>query len=169
MPTWPTSANFLCAKYPNLTAAEWQMQFGITAADESEPFILPAAFSGRTFDYRGYLARNGWDSGRLTSSNPLAVEPGVMDGDPTNGTFTNTYLYLVYWQDIIITLRNYARQKNGREIYITSNGTYPFQAVGLFDYNSSGPGGSDQDFCLLTRSGDLDGTQSLLPAFLYLV
>ncbi len=161
---------FLCAKYPNLTAAQWQTQFGITAADELN-CSASAALSGRTFDYRGYLARNGWDSNPLTSSNPLAAEWGVMDGDPTNGTFTNTYLYLVYWQDIVLTLRNYARQKYGREIYITSNGTYPFvdfQAVGLFDYNSNGPGGSDQDFCPLTGSGDLDGTQSLLPAFLYL-
>ena len=24
---------FLCAKYPNLSAAQWQSQFGITAAD----------------------------------------------------------------------------------------------------------------------------------------
>jgi len=161
---------FLCAKYPSLTAAQWQSQFGVTAADNLN-CSAAAAISGRTFNYRGYLARNGWDTNPLTSSNPLAAEWGVMGVDPKNGTFTNTYLYLVYWQDIVLTLRNYARQKYGREIYITANGIYPFvdfQAPGLFDYNSNGPGGSDQDFCPLTTSGDLDGTQSLMPSFLYM-
>lgn len=161
---------FLCAKYPSLTAAQWQSQFGVTAADNLN-CSASATLRGRTFDYRGYLARNGWDTNPLTSSNPLAAEWGVMGVDPKNGTFTNTYLYLVYWQDIVLTLRNYARQKYGREIYITANGIYPFvdfQAPGLFDYNSNGPGGSDQDFCPLTASRDLDGTQSLMPAFLYM-
>jgi len=161
---------FLCAKYPNLTAAQWQSQFGVTAADNLN-CSAAAAISGRTFNYRGYLARKGWDANPLTSSNPLAAEWGVMGYDPYNGTFTNTYLYLVYWQEIVATLREYARQKYGREIYISANGIYPFvdfQTVGLFDYNANGPGGSDQDFCPLTRSGDLDGTKSLMPAFLYM-
>ena len=161
---------FLCAKYPNLTAAQWQSQFGVTAADNLN-CPASAALRGRTFDYRGYLARGGWQTNPLTSSNPLAAEWGVMGGDPQDGTFTNTYLNLVYWQDIVLTLRNYARQKYGKEIYITSNGTYPFvdfQAIGLYDYNDNGPGGSNQDFCPLTGSGDLDGTQSLMPAFLYM-
>jgi len=161
---------FLCAKYPNLTAAQWRSQFGVEAADNLN-CSTTAALAGRTFNYRGYLARNGWQTNPLTSSNPLAAEWGIMGDDPRNGTFTNTYLYLVYWQDIVVTLRNYARQKYGREIYITANGIYPFvdfQAAGLFDYNYYGPGGSDQDFCPLTGSGDLDGAQSLMPAFLYM-
>jgi len=161
---------FLCAKYPSLSAAQWQSQFGITAADNLN-CSTTAALAGRTFNYRGYLARNGWQTAPLISSNPLAAEWGVMGDDPQNGTFTNTYLYLVYWQDIVVTLRNYARQKYGREIYLTANGIYPFvdlQAAGLFDYDYFGPGGSDQDFCPLTGSGDLDGTQSLMPAFLYM-
>ncbi len=161
---------FLCAKYPNLTAALWQSQYGVTAADNLN-CTAPAAQAGRTFNYRGYLARNGWDANPLDPSNPLAAEWGAMGYDPYDGTFTNTYLYLVYWQDIVATLRNYARQKYGREIYISANGIYPFvdfQTVGLFDYNANGPGGSDQDFCPLTASGDLDGTQSLMPAFLYM-
>jgi hypothetical protein len=161
---------FLCAKYPGLTAAQWQSQFGVTAADNLN-CSTTAALAGRTFNYRGYLARSGWQTNPLTSFNPLAAEWGVMGDDPQNGTFTNTYLYLVYWQDIVLTLRSYARQNYGREIYITANGIYPFvdfQAAGLFDYNYFGPGGSDQDFCPLTGSGDLDGTQSLMPAFLYM-
>jgi hypothetical protein len=161
---------FLCAKYPSLSAAAWQSKLGVIAADNLN-CSTNAALSGRAFNYRGYLARNGWQTNPLASANPLAAEWGVMGDDPQNGTFTNTYLYLVYWQDIVLTLRNYARQKYGREIYITSNGIYPFvdfQAPGLFDYNYYGPGGGDQDFCPLTASGDLNGTQSLMPAFLYM-
>ena len=162
---------FLCAKYPNLTVAQWQTQFGIMAADNLN-CSAAASTSGRTFDYRGYLARNGWDTNPLTSANPLAAEWGVThDYHPLtqNGTFTNTYLYLVYWQDIVVTLRNYARQKYGKEIYITANGIFPFvdfQARGINDFNDDGPGGTDVDYCPLTASGDLMGTQSLMQAFL---
>jgi len=161
---------FLCAKYPDLTAAQWQSQFGIIADDNLNCSASPA-LSGRTFNYRGYLARNGWQFDPLSASNPLAAEWGTMSGPgplPQNGTFINTYLSLVYWQDIVLTLRNYARQNYGREIYITANGVYPFvdfQANGLFDFNASGPNGTSQDFCPLTASGDLDGTQSLMQAF----
>ncbi|MGA2651302.1 MAG: hypothetical protein ABSF28_12295 [Terracidiphilus sp.] len=162
---------FLCAKYPNLTVAQWQTQFGIMAADNLN-CSAAASTSGRTFDYRGYLARNRWDTNPLTSANPLAAEWGVTnDYHPLtqNGTFTNTYLYLVYWQDIVVTLRNYARQKYGKEIYITANGIFPFvdfQARGINDFNDDGPGGTDVDYCPLTASGDLMGTQSLMQAFL---
>jgi hypothetical protein len=162
---------FLCAKYPGLTAAQWQSQFGVIAADNLN-CSATASQAGRTFNYRGYLARNGWDTDPLTTANPLATEWGVIDGNhplPQNGTFTNTYLSLVYWQDIVVTLRTYARQKYGKEIYITANGVLPFvdfQANGLYEGNTNGPGGSSQDYCPLTATGDLAGTQSLMPAFL---
>jgi len=162
---------FLCAKYPNLTAAQWQSQFGVLAEDNLNCSASPA-LSGRTFNYRGYLARDGWQTNPLSSSNPLAAEWGSIDIDhplPQNGTFTNTYLSLVYWQDIVLTLRNYARQKYGREIYVTANGVFPFvdfQSNGLYDGNGNGPNGTSQDYCPLTASGDLDGTQSLMQAFL---
>jgi hypothetical protein len=162
---------FLCAKYPNLIAAQWQSQFGITAADNLN-CSADASVAGRAFKYRGYLARNGWDTNPLTSANPLATEWGVTDDYhplPQNGTFTNTYLYLVYWQDVVLTLRNYARQKYGKEIYITANGVFPFvdfQSKGINDFNDDGPGGTDVDYCPLTASGDLNGTQSLMQAFL---
>jgi len=162
---------FLCAKYPNLTAAQWQSQFGIIADDNLNCSASPA-LSGRTFNYRGYLARNGWQFNPLSQSNPLAAEWGTIDSFgplPQNGTFTNAYLSLVYWQDMVLTLRTYARQNYGREIYITANGVYPFvdlQAQGLYDFNNSGPNGTSQDYCPLTASGDLDGTQSLMQGFL---
>jgi hypothetical protein len=162
---------FLCAKYPNLTAAQWQSQFGVTAADNLN-CSAAASTAGRAFNYRGYLARNGWDTNPLTSTNPLAAEWGVTDDYhplPQNGTFTNTYLYLIYWQDIVLQLRTYARLKYGKEIYITANGVFPFvdfQARGINDFNDDGPSGTDVDYCPLTASGDLNGTQSLMQAFL---
>jgi hypothetical protein len=162
---------FLCAKYPGLAAAQWQSQFGVTAADKLNCSLASDQW-GRTFDYRGYLARNGWQTDPLNSSNPLAAEWGsTFSGhpEPKNGTFTGTYTSLVYWQNIVLTLRNYARQKYGKEIYVTANGVFPFvdfQMNGLWDGNPDGPGGTSVDYCPLTPSGDLDGTQSLLQAFL---
>jgi len=162
---------FLCAKYPNLTPGQWQSQFGVTA-DDNLNCSAPPSISGRAFNYRGYLARNGWQTNPLSQLNPLAAEWGIIDGSgplPHDGTFTNTYVSLVYWQEIVLTLRTYARQRYGREIYITANGVYPFvdfQASGLYDYNTNGPTGTSQDYCPLTATGDLDGTQSLMRAFL---
>jgi hypothetical protein len=91
--------------------------------------------------------------------------------EPENGTFTGTYTSLVYWQDIVLTLRNYARQKYNKEIYITANGVFPFvdfQMIGLWGGNPDGPGGTSVNYCPHTADGHLDGTQSLLAAFMAL-
>lgn len=69
----------------------------------------------------------------------------------------------------MLQLRTYARLKYGKEIYITANGVFPFvdfQARGINDFNDDGPSGTDVDYCPLTASGDLNGTQSLMQAFL---
>ena len=161
---------FLCAKYPSLAASDWLTKFGVTAGDKLN--CSSSMTSGRSFDYRGYLARNGWQTDPLTSSNPLAAEWGGTFGghpEPQNGTFTGTYTSLVYWQDVVLTLRNYARQKYGKEILITANGVWPFvdfQMNGLWGGNPDGPGGTSADYCPLTSDGHLDGTQSLLSAFM---
>ena len=162
---------FLCGKYPNYSAADWQSKYGIMAVDNLD-CAASTATRGRTFNYRGYLARNGWQASPLNRSNPLAAEWGPMkEGhpEPQNGTFTGTYTSLVYWQDIVLTLRNYARQKYDKEIYITANGVFPFvdfQMIGLWGGNPDGPGGSSVNYCPLTADGHLDGTQSLLAAFM---
>ena len=162
---------FLCGKYPNYSPADWQSKYGITAVDNLD-CAKSAATRGRTFDYRGYLARNGWQASPLNRSNPLAAEWGPMkEGhpEPQNGTFTGTYTSLVYWQDIVLTLRNYARQKYNKEIYMTANGVFPFvdfQMIGLWGGNPDGPGGSSVNYCPLSKDGHLDGTQSLLAAFM---
>ena len=162
---------FLCGKYPNYSPADWQSKYGITTADNLN-CSKSAAMRGRTFNYRGYLARNGWQASPLYGSNPLAAEWGaIVEGhpEPQNGTFTGTYTSLVYWQDIVLTLRNYARQKYKKEIYITANGVFPFvdfQMIGLWGGNPDGPGGSSVNYCPHTGDGHLDGTQSLLAAFM---
>lgn len=162
---------FLCGKYPNYSPADWQSKYGITTVDNLD-CSKSAATRGRTFNYRGYLARNGWQASPLNRSNPLAAEWGTMEEghpEPQNGTFTGTYTSLVYWQDIVLTLRNYARQKYNKEIYITANGVFPFvdfQMIGLWGGNPDGPGGSSVNYCPLTADGHLDGRQSLLAAFM---
>jgi hypothetical protein len=162
---------FLCGKYPNYSPADWQSKYGITTADNLN-CSKSAATRGRTFNYRGYLERNGWQASPLNKSNPLAAEWGtILEGhpEPQNGTFTGTYTSLVYWQDIVLTLRNYARQKYNKEIYITANGIFPFvdfQMQGLWGGNPDGPGGSSVNYCPRTADGHLDGTQSLLAAFM---
>jgi hypothetical protein len=162
---------FLCGKHPNYSPADWRSKYGITTADNLN-CSKSAATRGRTFNYRGYLARNGWQASPLNGSNPLAAEWGtIQEGhpEPQNGTFTGTYTSLVYWQDIVLTLRNYARQKYNKEIYITANGVFPFvdfQMIGLWGGNPDGPGGSSVNYCPLTADGHLDGTQSLLAAFM---
>lgn len=162
---------FLCGKYPNYSPADWQSKYGITTIDNLNCWKSAAA-RGRTFNYRGYLARYRWQASPLNRSNPLAAEWGTMkEGhpEPQNGTFTGTYTSLVYWQDIVLTLRNYARKKYSKEIYITANGVFPFvdfQMIGLWGGNPDGPGGSSVNYCPLTADGHLDGTQSLLGAFM---
>ena len=162
---------FLCAKYPTLTPADWQSQYGIQSSDNLN-CSSTSATSGRSFNYRGYLARIGWQTDPLNSSNPLAAEWGGTFGghpEPQNGTFTGTYTSLVYWQDVVLTLRTYARQNYNKEILITANGIFPFvdfQMNGLWDGNPDGPNGTSQDYCPLTASGDLDGSQSLFAAFM---
>ena len=162
---------FLCGKYPKYSPTDWQSKYGITTTDNLD-CSKSATTRGRTFNYRGYLARIGWQASPLNRSNPLAAEWGTIVGghpEPKNGTFTGTYTSLVYWQDIVLTLRNYARQKYNKEIYITANGVFPFvdfQTIGLWGGDPDGPGGASVNYCPLTADGHLDGLQSLLAAFM---
>jgi hypothetical protein len=161
---------FLCGKYPGLSAAQWASQFQISSADKLDCTLVPDK-RGRSFDYRGYLARHGWQTTPRTGPNPLAAEWGsITSGHPNlgAGTFVETYPSLVWWQDMVLTLRTYARQKYGKEIYITANGIFPFvdfQMDGLWDGNPDGPNNTSVDY-LPVVNGHLNGSVSLLPAFL---
>jgi len=100
-------------KYPNYSPADWQSKYGITTADNLNCSKSTPRAAERSTN-RGYLARNGWQVSPLTGSNPLAAEWGtIFEGhpEPQYGTFTGTYTSLVYWQDIVLTLRNYAPAK----------------------------------------------------------
>jgi hypothetical protein len=160
---------YLCAKYPGLTADQWAGQFGIAAADGLD-CSLSADQRGRGFDYRGYMARLGVQNNPMGAGNPLAVEWGWGANtrvDLSSGSFTTTYSNLVYWQSIVLRLRTYARQKYGREIYITANGIFPFvdfQMPNMYEYNSDAPGGSTENYLPLTADGHFDGTQTWQPA-----
>jgi hypothetical protein len=161
---------FLCAKYSHYSAEEWAEHFGVKAIDSLD-CSLPAAQRGRAFDYRGYLQRHGWTASPMIAANPLAAEWGwTMPGhpEPSSNEFVETYPSYVYWQQIVVALRNYARTRYGREIYITSNGVFPFvdfQSIGLWEPNGDGVGGGNADYVPTTPAGHLRGTESLLEIF----
>jgi hypothetical protein len=161
--------HYLCVKHADLTPAQWKEKFDIGPEDHLDVSV-PKAQKGRSFDYRGYLKRHGWEMSPLNAANPLEADWGHPTGnrpDPDEGTFTQDYPPLIYWQEILLTLRTYARQKYGKEILITSNGIFPFvdfQCVGLYDYNHDGPGGSEANYTPV-KDGHLDGTVSLQEIF----
>ncbi len=75
---------------------------------------------------------------------------------------------LVYWQEIVVAVRQYARETYGKEILITGNGILPFvdfQSVGLYDYNPDGPAPLGFDYVpTIGTAPDVhfDGTVSFL-------
>ena len=156
---------YLCAKYPTLTADQWTSRFAIQAADHLD-CTLPAATRGRGFDYRGYLARQGFAASPMNAANPLAAEWGRASNtrvDLSSGSFTITYVNLVYWQDLVLRLRTYARQRYGKEILITANGILPFvdfQMPNTYEYNNDMPDGSTANYLTVTSNGHFDGTRS---------
>ena len=171
---------YLCAKYgatPNALEG-----LGITAADNLD---CSGPDAGSTFDYRGYIARYGATSDPLGAANPLAADWGSTvpnRPDPSRGTFVETYPSLVYWQQIVVALRTFARERLNKEVLITANGIFPFvdfQSVGLYDWNQDGTGPRGFDWvpvvggdftCFQDAGADagacaLDGTISFTPAF----
>lgn len=153
---------YLCNKYAN-SLATLTTDRGVTAADNLD---CTGPSGGRDFDYRGYLARHGAQGSPLSASlNPLATDWGTTTNnrpDPAKGTFLETYPPLVYWQQMVLALRTYARERLGREIFVSANGIFPFvdfQTVGLYDGNIDGPGGASFDWVPL-KGSNLDGTVS---------
>ena len=158
---------FLCAKHggdPTALAA-----FDLQPSDALD---CTAADPGAAFDYRGYLARHMAQAAPLGALNPLHAEWGTTvqnRPNPSAATFVETYPVLVYWQDIVVAVRTYARQKYGKEILVTANGVFPFvdfQSVGLYDWNQDGPGPRGVDYVPVTGTAPdvhYDGTFSFLP------
>jgi hypothetical protein len=162
---------FLCERYAALDAPARDAKLGLQPGELDCAGDAPVR--GRSFDYRAYLSRNGWLDKPLATNNPLAAAWGrTLDNrpDPAQGTFVQVYPSMVYWQQVVVAVRSYAREVYQRELYVTSNGIYPFvdfQSVGLYDYNRDGAGGAEVDYVPVAR-GHLDGTASLLPNFLRL-
>jgi hypothetical protein len=161
---------YLCRKYAT-SPATLTGALGIQAADGLD---CTAASAGGTFDYRGYIARHGVQQAPLSAGNPLASDWGTTVAgrpDPSVGTFVETYPSMVYWQRIVVALRDYARTMYKREIFITANGIYPFvdfQSVGLYDWNHDGPGPMGFNWVPTAADGSLDGTVSFRDTLLAL-
>lgn len=163
---------FLCNKYAG-SLATLTDSLGVTAEDKLS--CAPPS-GGRSFDYRGYLARHGAATAPTNNHlNPLAPDWGAVLNNrvtPPAGTFLSTYPAYVYWQQIVVALRTYARDRYQREIAITANGVYPFvdfQNVGLYTPNVDGPGQTTFDWMPVTAGGadggtTLDGTVSFKSA-----
>jgi hypothetical protein len=158
---------YLCSKHSQADLDA----FGVTAADHLD---CAGADPGAGFDYRGFMARIGVSAAPLSTSNPLAADWGTTvqnRPNPAAGTFVESGTSLVYWQDVVKTVRAYARSKYGKEILITSNGIFPFvdfQTVGLYDYNIEGSGPMGFDYVPTVEVGTethFKGTQQFMPVF----
>ncbi|XXY12705.1 hypothetical protein WME88_31040 [Sorangium sp. So ce216] len=160
--------NYLCRKH-GARSDDWQQGFGIVPEDGLDCSGAPET-AGRGFDFRGYLARMDATEKPFDSGNELLLEEwGWTVGnrpDPRVGTFVETYPALVYWQEVVLELRRYAREQHGREIFISSNGIVPFvdlQSVGLYDWNIDGDGPRGMDWVPIV-DGHLDGAASFQAA-----
>lgn len=168
---------FLCNKYAT-SLSTLTTTLGVLAADKLD---CTGPSGGRTFDYRGYIARHGAGNNPLnTSQNPLAADWGAITNNnrvtvPT-GTFLSQYPGFVYWQQIVLALRTYAREKYNREILVSANGVYPFvdfQTLGIYTPNADGPHGTSFDWVPTLATGsdagtNLDGTVSFKSTLLAL-
>lgn len=160
---------YLLAKYPG---ADFATLFDMTP-DNRLRADLPAGDITCNFNYRRYLASKAWAGDPFSPNNPLGAEwqRAVNNRAPTSASlsFEPAVTYRQFLQ-VTTDLRRYALQKYGRNIYITSNGLFPyvdFQSVGLYDGNDDGAGGSEADYVPLLNS-HLDGATSLKPTFLRL-
>ncbi|WP_437585515.1 hypothetical protein [Sorangium sp. So ce1000] len=156
--------NYLCRKHGGRPEG-WQQGFDLLPEDGLDCSGATEA-AGRGFDFRGYLARMDATEDPFNSGNKLLVEEwGRTVGnrpDPQVGSFVEIYPALVYWQEVVLELRRYAREEHGREIFISSNGIVPFvdlQSVGLYDWNIDGDGPKGMDWVPIV-DGHLDGTVS---------
>lgn len=154
---------YLAAKYPDYTQADWISKFGMTDTNYIDT-AQPLNDLIKNFNYREYLAVNGWQNNPLTASNPLAAEWGsVLDNraDTTSNTFLSKYTTM-YWRDIVTRTRQYARDSYGKEIFITANGLFPyvdFQSFGMYNGNHDN-NGAEANY-MPVSSGHLNGAFSL--------
>ncbi|HEY4392526.1 MAG TPA: hypothetical protein VGP64_00615, partial [Polyangia bacterium] len=160
---------YLLAKYPG---ADFAALFDMPPNNRLRA-DFPAGDLTCNFNYRRYLASKGWAGTPFSLDNPLGAEwqRAVNNRAPTSAglSFEPAVTYRQFLQ-VTTELRQYAQQRYGRNIYITSNGIFPyvdFQSVGLYDGNDDGDGGAQADYVPLSN-GHLAGATSLKPTFLRL-
>jgi hypothetical protein len=159
---------YLIEKYPGFTEDDWIRTFRMSHDNVIRP-ELPYTDLEHNFNYRRYLREHGWDRSPRSSANPLAAEFGPVPSqrvsladDSYSGKSER-----VYWKQLVLATRAYARDTYGKELLITTNGIFPyvdFDEVGLYDYNRDGEDGGEVNY-VPTAGGHLAGSQSLRPAF----
>lgn len=132
---------YLMEKYPEYKQADWKAHFNMTD-DNIIKRDVPADDLDRNFNYRKYLQKNGWAGIKwgvdtvFETANPLAKEWGKQMGNREyqDGTFTSTYIKK-YTGEIFTAAREYAMQKYGKKLLITTNGIAPgvdFNSLGIY-------------------------------------
>ncbi len=162
---------YLINKYPSYSTDDWIRTFGMTRDNVVRPDI-PYYDLNDNFNYRRYLLEHGFAKDPHNPRNPLAKEwghPRMNRPDVASESFMEKYLKL-YWKEMVVAVRTYAREKYHREIWVSANGIYPYT-----DFNSLGIMGYDGDYEptegleYLPRKGrHLDGAVSLKKVYLQL-
>jgi hypothetical protein len=167
---------YLMEKYPDYTEKDWKKIFKMT---DDNIVKKEVAYNNLTenFNYRKYLKANGWNGSSYNNSplnpqNPLAKEWGKVTANrmyvENENSFTGKYLKS-YWQEIVMALESYAKNKYNKDILITSNGIHPFvdfNSLGLYPYNpdEAAPDYKGADY-VPVLNGHLNGSKSLIPLY----
>jgi hypothetical protein len=171
---------YLMEKYPHYREVDWIKKFRMTR-DNVIKRGVPAGDLKRNFNYRKYLKEHDWATdprnrgwgGKNCSANPLAVEWGAFPASSRLSLDDPDFLnkaFRVYWKQMVLEMRRYAREKYHKEILVTANGLFPyvdFNEFGLWNYNHDDDGGKEADYMPMTGDGHLDGAKCIqiaLPA-----
>lgn len=158
---------YLVEKYPSYTSEDFKKKFKMKDDNILDP-SKPLNDLSENFNYREYLHSHNFQTNPMSASNLLSLEWGWSINnrlDPNAGNFVSEY-NCRYWKEIVSEVRNYAREKYGKNILITSNGIFPFvdfNSLGMYNWNIDDEG-KEAKYVPLT--GDkLDGKFSLQPVF----
>lgn len=158
---------YLCEVFSGLTKAEVNEKISAPVENQLDckaKYLDPE----NNFNYREYLFKYDFLDRPMSKKNPLARLWGgtlINRPRPYNSNFIE-HNVTQYWQEMVLSLREYARKKYNKEILITSNGIFPFvdfQSVGLYAYNKD-RFGAEENYIPVVR-GRLNGRVSLLDAF----
>lgn len=158
---------FLAKKHPDFGAEEWAQRYGMHADNRIRDDV-PLGDLTRNFNYRNYLASHGWANYPDEPKNPLAPVWGALIGNRSQAGAQDfrARAFDHYWREVVASLREYARQRHGKEILITSNGVFPyvdFNSFGLYEYNRDDKGKEVE--WLPVVNGHLDGSRSYRRVF----